>query len=192
MVNPKALRRIFNGTLCPPPGVYVLDPVHTFAEFVTQHLVVGHVRGQFDEVTGKATVAEDPTQSSLEVSVATASLRTNNTTRDEDLRSPRFFNVKVFPIMAYRGTNIIAELDGLWTVAGNLTIRDVTSPVPLSVRITGITVDTQDNIRVGIHAQAHASRIDFGLLADLEKENGGVKIGKDVAITIDSEALLQK
>jgi polyisoprenoid-binding protein YceI len=169
----------------------VLDPVHTFAEFVTQHLVVGHVRGQFDEVTVKATLADDPTQSSLEVSVTTASIRTNNATRDEDLRSPRFFNVKVFPTMTYRSTMITAELDGQWTVAGNLTIRDVTSSVPLSVRITGITGDAQDTIRVGIHAEALARRSDFGLLADLEKENGGIKIGKDVVITIDTEALLQ-
>lgn len=174
MINPRNLWRVFNGTLCPPPGVYVLDPVHTFADFVAQHLVIGHVHGQFDEVTGKATLGDDPTQSSLEVSVATASIRTNNANRDQDLRSPRFFNIKSFPIMTYRSTNITLEPDGMWTVAGNLTIRDVTSPISLLVRITGVTIDSQDNVRVGIYAQAHARRIDFGLPADLEKENGGI------------------
>lgn len=162
MINPNTLWRVFNGTLCPPPGVYVLDPVHTFAEFVAQHLIVGHVRGQFDEVTGKAILADDPTQSSLEVSVATDSIRTNNAKRDEDLCSPRFFNIKAFPTMIYRSTNITPEPDDAWTVVGNLTIRDFTSPISLSVRITGITVDSQNNVRVGIHAQAYARRIDFG------------------------------
>lgn len=192
MINQNALWRVFNGTLCPPPGVYVLDPVHTFAEFVAQHLVVGHVWGQFDDVTGKATLADDPTQSLLEVNIATASIRTNNTKRDEDLRSQRFFNVNAFPNMSYRSTNITLEPDAAWTVAENLTIRDVSFPISLSVRITGITIDAQENVRVGIQAQAYVRRIDFGLLADLEKENGGVKGGKDVTITIFAEALLQK
>src|SRR2546428_4126860 len=41
MSDTKTTSRIFNGTLIPLPGMYTLDPVHTFAEFITQHLVVG-------------------------------------------------------------------------------------------------------------------------------------------------------
>lgn len=94
--------------------------------------------------------------------------------------------------MTYWSTAIVAELDGQWTVEGNLTIRDVTLSVPLSVRLTGIVDDPMGNIRVGIHARAQASRRDFGLLADLERETGGMLLGKDVVITVESEALLQK
>ena len=46
------------------------------------------------------------------------------------------------------------------------------------------------NIRVGMRATAHASRIAFGVLAKLERESGGVLLGKDFPITIDAEALL--
>ena len=60
------------------------------------------------------------------------------------------------------------------------------------MRITGIIDDPMGNIRVGIHALAQASRRDFGLLADLERESGGMMLGKDVVITVDAEALLQK
>ena len=123
--------------------------------------------------------------SSLEVSIETASISTHYAKRDEDLRSPRFFHVEKFPTMAYRSTTIVAELDGQWTVEGNLTIRDVTLPVPLSVRLTGIVDDPSGNIRVGIHAHAQVSRRDFGLLADLERESGGMLLGKDVVITVE-------
>ena len=94
--------------------------------------------------------------------------------------------------MTYRSTSIVAELDGKWTVTGNLTIRDITHPVPVSVRITGIVDDPWGNIRVGIQAFAQVNRKDFGLLADLERESGGILLGKDVFITIESEGLLQK
>jgi len=87
MSDTKTTSRIFNETLSPLPGVYTLDPVHTFVEFITQHLVVGHVRGRFDEITGKCTIAEDPTLSSLEVSIETTSISTHNAKGDGDLLS---------------------------------------------------------------------------------------------------------
>ena len=192
MRDARELSRVYKGMLIPLPGVYILDPVHTFAEFVTQHLVVGHVQGRFDQVNGKADIAEDPALSSLEVSIETASVSTHNAKRDEDLRSPRFFDVAKFPTMTYGSAKFVAELDGLWTVEGRLTIRDVTQPVPLSVNLTGIIEDPQGDVRVGIHAHATVSRRDFGLLTDLERESGGILVGKDVTITVFAEALRQK
>lgn len=186
------LSRIFNGAIFPLAGVYVLDSTHTFVDFRTQHLVVGHVRGRFDEVTGRAIIAEDPTQSSIEVTVATKSVSTHNAQRDEDLRSPRFFDVERLPTMIYRGTSAAPELDGRWTIAGTLTIGAVTLVVPLAVFVTGIVEDPMGNIRVAIHAIAQASRKAFGLLTDLDRESGGVLLGNDISMTIDAEALLQK
>jgi polyisoprenoid-binding protein YceI len=188
----KATSRTVNGRLIPLPGVYSLDPAHTFVDFRTQHLVVGHVRGRFDEVTGRATITEDPALSVLDVSIATASISTHNAQRDEDLRSPRFFDVDQFPTMTYRSVHVVPELDERWTIDGMLTIRDIALPVPLTMFVTGIVEDPTGNLRVGIHATAYASRKEFGLLADLERESGGVLLGKDVSITIDAEALLQK
>lgn len=192
MGTANATSRTVKGTLFPLPGVYALDSTHTFVDFRTQHLVIGHVRGHFNQVTGSATVPEDPTQTSLDVTVATASVSTNNPNRDDDLRSARFFDVERFPTMTYRGTSAAPEFDGRWTIDGMLTIGAVTLAVPLSAFVTGIVEDPMGNVRVGIHATAQASRKAFGLLADLERESGGVLLGKDVTITIDAEALLQR
>lgn len=69
----------------------MLDSTHTVVDFRTQHLVIGHVRRRFDEVTGRATIPDDPTQSSLEVTVVAKSVSAYDAQRDEDLRSPQFF-----------------------------------------------------------------------------------------------------
>jgi polyisoprenoid-binding protein YceI len=183
--------RILYGALVPLPGVYALDPVHTFVDFVSQHLVVGRVRGRFDDVSGKATVADDPRQSSLEVAIKAASLSTHNAVRDADLRSARFFDVEAFPTITFHSHKIVAELANHWTVEGPLTIRNVTHPVSFSLSIAGIVVDPWGATRVGIHARAQASRKDFGLLADLERETGGMLPGTDVMISFEAEALLQ-
>jgi len=192
MGSANAISRTFKGALFPLPGVYALDSTHTFVDFRTQHLVIGHVRGRFDEVTGSATVTEDPTQTSLEVTISTASVSTHNAQRDDDLRSPRFFDATRFPTMTYRGTSAAPEFDGRWTIDGMLTIGAVALDVPLSAYVTGIVEDPMGNIRVGIHATAQASRKAFGLLTDLERESGGVLLGKDISITVDAEALLQR
>jgi polyisoprenoid-binding protein YceI len=184
--------RLFNGALYPLPGVYMLDHVHTFAEFTVQHLVVGHVRGRFDTVTGEITVPEDPTKSSLKVTVETTSINTGNAKRDEDLRTERFFDVKQYLVMTYQCNKFTAELDGEFTAEGNLTIRNTTLPVPLKGRITGIIADPMHKIRIGIQTRAKTSRTDFELLTELEKENGGVALGNDILITINAEALLQQ
>ncbi|MDQ4491217.1 YceI family protein [Sinomonas sp. ASV486] len=67
-------------------GTFEIDPIHTFVTFRAQHLVVGRVRGRFEAVRGTIVVAKDLTESSVEVTVATASVSTMNPMSDEDLR----------------------------------------------------------------------------------------------------------
>jgi polyisoprenoid-binding protein YceI len=94
--------------------------------------------------------------------------------------------------MTYRSTAFVPELEGHWTIEGELTIREITLPMPLSVQISGIIFDSRGNIRVDIHTCAQANRKDFGLLADLDQETGGMTVGKDVVITVDTEIFLPK
>ena len=187
---PTAAPRVLLGRLLPTSGLYALDPVHTFVSFRVQHLVVGQVVGRFDETHGTITLTDDPQLASLDVTVVTKGVSTHNAMRDEDLRSARFFNVAEYPTMTYRSAKVIAELEG-WTVDGSLTVRDVTRPVPLYAQITGPVEEDGGRVRFGIHAQANASRKDFGLLTDLERESGGLILRNDIVITIDAEALLQ-
>ncbi len=125
----RPLTRPFSGIAIPAPGAYELDPPHTFITFTVQHMVVGRVRGRFNSRSGTIIVAEDPTQSSLDVSVNTQSIDTQNEMSDEDLRSDHFLNVKAFPVMSYRATSVTPDLG---TLDGELKVRDVTRRVPLS------------------------------------------------------------
>jgi polyisoprenoid-binding protein YceI len=48
-----------SSSILPAPGIYKIDPVHTFAYFGARHHVVGLVRGRFENVTGTIIVAQD-------------------------------------------------------------------------------------------------------------------------------------
>ncbi len=70
---------------------WVFDPFHTQVEFVAKHLSMMTVRGNFPELTATGCIDPDrPEASSVEVTIQTASLRTHNPQRDNDLRSSNF------------------------------------------------------------------------------------------------------
>ncbi len=174
----------------PPPGMYTIDPIHSFAYFGAMHHIVGLVRGRFDKVTGTISAAKEPADCALDISVDTASLNTQFARRDEDLRGPDFFDVKNFPAMTYRGRGIRATADGSWLMDGSLTIRGITKEVPLTFTFKGMFPDTapKNPPRAAFHATAAVKRGDFGMTRDNLMELGTSPQGTDVEIQIDVEA----
>lgn len=175
----------------PPPDTYKIDPVHSFVYFGAWHHVVGLVRGRFENVTGTITVARDPADCAVDVTIATYSVSTQYTERDDDLRSPNFFDAAAFPKMTYRGRGIHRVSEGSWRLDGSLTIRGVTKPVPLTFTFKGLFPDTRAGrpIRAAFHGTAAMKRGDFGMTRDNAAELGvPPRPGNDVEIEIDIEA----
>lgn len=175
----------------PPPGTYRIDPVHSFVYFGAWHHVVGLVRGRFDKVNGNITVSQDPAACNVEITIDTASINTQNSERDEDLRGPDFFDVKQFPAMTYRGRGIRRTSGNQWRMEGSLTIRGVAKVVPLTFMFKGPFPDTPPGkpMRVSFHGTAATRRGDFGMTRDNLMELGVPPApGPDVEIEIDVEA----
>lgn len=181
--------RVLNHALAPPAGTFEIDSAHTFVTFSAQHLVVGRVRGRFEEVAGTVTIADDLPTSTLEVRIEMSSIDTKNPTRDDDLRSPHYLDVAQFPVMTYSSRGLRELPAGEWMVVGDLTLHGVTKRVDLTVAYRGAVTDAYGNVRVSFHARTTITRSDFGLTYELSKEAGDLLVGKDVAIDIDVEAI---
>ena len=80
----------------PAPGTYTIDSRHSFAYFSAWHHLVGRVRGRFDQVSGTITVSPDPAACSVDVTIDVATISTQVSQRDDDLRSEAYFDVKKF------------------------------------------------------------------------------------------------
>src|SRR5512140_3565211 len=77
---------------------YQLDPSHSTAQFSVTHMMVSTVRGQFEKVSGTATIDEkDASKSKVAVAIDAATINTREPKRDTHLRSPDFFDVAKFP-----------------------------------------------------------------------------------------------
>jgi polyisoprenoid-binding protein YceI len=192
MIKVKDNSRMYFGNPLPAAGEYIVDPVHSFAEFAVQHLIVGQVRGRFNQIAGKIKIADDPLLSTFELSADTASIDTNHPDRDADLRSPRFFDVQKYPKMTFSSTGIKIEPEGRFTVEGNFTLRGVTRPVSVMLHFSGVVNDPWGNTRAAFQAKTKLNRKDYGLTTELDRESGGFPIGKDVRITVAIEAILKK
>src|SRR2546423_6570423 len=119
-------------------ATWVFEPGHTAAEFCVRHMMVTWVRGHFKDIHGSLEFDPDnPATLSLGVTIAAQSLWTGETERDKHLRSADFLDVTNHPTITCRSTK--AERVGAsdYELAGDLTVRGVTRPVPLDLHYLG-------------------------------------------------------
>ena len=167
---------------------YQIDPVHSSAQFSVRHMMVSNVRGEFAKVTG--TVVYDPKNpkaSSVEAIIDAASINTHEPRRDEDLKSPNFFDVAKYPTLTFKSTRVEPAGEGKLRVTGDLTIHGVTKEVVLDVEGPSPEVKAGQNIKAGASASTTISRKDFGMTWNKALEAGGWVVGDEVKITLEIE-----
>jgi polyisoprenoid-binding protein YceI len=183
--------REWNGLQFPKAGTWVLDPAHTTVEFEARHLMVAKVKGRFGEFEGALHIAEDPTQSSMTVSIKAASIDTRTQQRDDHLRSPDFLEVDAFPELTFTSTGVEHDEGNDWSIHGDLTIRGVTKSVTLKTEYNGQTSDPFGGQRAFFSAETQIDREDWGLTWNQALETGGWLVGKELKLSIEIEAVLQ-
>ncbi|GGO77907.1 YceI family protein [Nonomuraea cavernae] len=180
--------RTWEGLTVPAPGTYALDVVHTRIGFVVKHMMVSKVRGNFTDFSGSVTIAENPLESSAELTIKTASIDTHAGDRDNHLRSDDFLSVEKYPEITFRSTRVVEHSGDEFTVVGDLTIRDVTREVELNVEYGGAGTNPWGQALWGFSINTEFDREDFGLTWNQTLETGGVLVGKKVKIEIEGEA----
>jgi polyisoprenoid-binding protein YceI len=187
----EAITRKVDGVELPLAGTYALDVSHTQVGFAVRHMAVSKVRGRFDKFDGAIQIAEDPTQSSVNVTIDATSVDTQDETRNNHLRTNDFFDVENHPTWTFVTTSVVPDGKGAWKVNGDLTIRGITRPVTLETTLEGVVKDPYGNVRVGFSASAEIDREDFDVSFGAVMDAGGLVVAKKVTIEIEAEAVLQ-
>ena len=183
--------RLVEGEQVPAAGSYSLDPSHSQVGFAVRHVMVSKTRGRFSDFAGTVEIGENPLESSVAVTIQTASIDTRDEQRDGHLRSGDFFDAEAFPTMTYESRSVRQVGEGRYIVDGDLTIKGVTKPVPLELTFEGGAADPWGGTRIGFSAKAELDREAFGLTWNQALETGGVLVGKKVSIEIEAEAIKQ-
>jgi polyisoprenoid-binding protein YceI len=173
-------------------GTWQLDPYHTQVEFSAKHLGMMTVRGQFTEVSTTGDIdPEHPENSSVEATISTASIRTNNEARDNDLRSSNFLEAEKYPTIHFKSTGITPAGPDHYTLTGDLTIKGNTRPVTLDVTKYGEFSDPMMGHRIAYGASTQINRRDFGLSFNMILD-GRFVVSEDIQISIEGELVEQQ
>ncbi len=171
--------------------IWKFDPMHTQVEFSAKHLGMMTVRGNFTDVTATGNIYPDnPQGSSVEVTIKTASIRTHDERRDNDLRSSNFLGIDQFPTMTFKSTKIEPAGQNRYNVTGDLTIKGNTRPVTLAFVNLGEFNDPMMGHRIGYSAETKINRKDFGLTFSMMLD-GRMIVSEEVGIHIEGEFVEQ-
>jgi polyisoprenoid-binding protein YceI len=160
-----------------------VDAIHTTVLFKVQHFGAGRFIGRFNAAEGKiAWDDQDPTKSSIEVTVKADSVDTASADRDKHLKSPDFFNTKQYPTITFKSTKL-EKSDKGFNVTGDLTLHGETHPVTAAMEITGKGKGMKGEERIGAEATFKIKRTEFGMKGMVGP------VGDDVELTVGIEAI---
>ncbi|HTV85209.1 MAG TPA: YceI family protein [Dyella sp.] len=168
------------------PVTYKLDPSHTMVLFSWNHLGFSHPVA--DIGIGEGTLvfdAQNPANSSVDVTMPLANLDTHVPALDKHLKEPDFFDADKYPTITFKSTSVKPLGGNQYEVTGNLTVHGVTKPVTLNATLNKSGVHPLHKVQaIGFDATGTLNRSQFGLGAYVPM------VSDEIKLNITTEALV--
>lgn len=138
------------------------DKAHSRIAFSVTYLRVSEVSGHFGDFDITAKANSVFTAPVFKATIKTASVDTDNTRRDEYLRSTDYFSAKEFPTIQFRSTSFEKLRDKEFKLTGDLTIHGITRTVTLKGKLNGVVTDpSNQRLTAGLKLTGTINRLDF-------------------------------
>jgi polyisoprenoid-binding protein YceI len=168
---------------------YTIDKAHSDVSFTIRHFA-SRVHGRFADFEGAIQAdAAKPEASSVVFTIKTTSIDTNNSNRDNDLRSDGFFDVAKFPEISFKSSKMTSTGKDTYSVTGTLTMHGVSKEVTLPVTFLGSMKDPRGNERASFELNTKLNRKDYGINWNKSLDNGSLMLSDEVDVTVDLETV---
>ncbi len=147
-------------------GEYLIDTsgAHASVNFKFDHLGIGRITGSFRKFSGSFFYdPQDPGSAWVKVTIDTASLDSNQPTRDLNIRSALFLDVEQYPSASFSSSSVVFADDGVMRIFGDLTLHGISRKIELVGRKTGEATDQWGRRRVGFEAGVTLKTLDFDM-----------------------------
>lgn len=164
---------------------YKIDPVHSTLSFSLRH-IVSKFTGGFTKVTG--TIVADPAnleKTTVDATIAIGSINTADDKRNAHVLSADFFDAAKFPNATFKSTAWKKTGEDTYDVTGDLTIKDITKPVVLKVKVLGFGPGMGGAQLSGWEAITTIKKSEFGVAGPAMLSKA---LGDEVTISIGIEA----
>lgn len=169
---------------------WTVDPMHSLVQFKVRHLMITNVTGTFQHFEGTIeSEGEDFTQGKVTFAIKVDSIDTASDQRDTHLKGDEFFAVEKYPEIKFVSSNFKKISGEDYELTGNLTIRDKTHPITLSVEYGGVAQDFYGNTKAGFGVTGKINRKEFGLEWNGVTEAGSIVVSDEVKISADLQFL---
>ncbi len=177
-----------------PSGAYTLDANHTTVTVRAQHFGLAHYQLRFNRVSGSLNFnAENPTQSTVEVTVDTTSLDTpysGDRDFDAELQNSEWLDSAGSPTATFRSTSVESTGPNTARVTGDLTIRGQTHPATLDVTYNASWRQHPMGMPIsgiGFSARGTIQRSQYGLNVLQPTAGGNNGVSDQVELVIEAE-----
>jgi polyisoprenoid-binding protein YceI len=169
---------------------WIIDPTHSEVAFKVKHLVISTVTGYFRKFEGAAeSASEDFNGASVTFSLDVNSIDTNQSDRDNHLKSADFFDAASFATITFAGK--LVNNDGEYQLQGDLTLKGITQQVTLDVTYGGTVADPYGQTKAGFEIEGKLNRKDFGLTWSAITEAGSVVVSDQVRLQLSVQLVKQ-
>jgi len=167
-------------TVSVPAGTWVVDPVHSSANFEVEHGEISAFHGGFKPIDAKLIAGDSGLQ--LEGAVGVASVTINDENIKPHLLSPDFFDADRNPDVRFRSTEITGTPDDL-RVVGELSMAGVSKSVEARGRIRG-PVDFGGPQKLSLALETAIDRTDYGMDWQMKLPSGQDALGYEIKLTV--------
>lgn len=165
-----------------------IDASHSTVSFVVRHMAFAKVRGNFGKFEGTINFdKENPTNSSVNVTIDANSIDTKDENRDNHLRSNDFFGTEGNPNITFVSSRIEPDGDD-YKIHGDLSMNGVTLPVVLETEFNGSGQSPMGVEVYSFSAETKVNRKDYNMNWNAALETGGFLVSDEVKIEIEVEA----
>ncbi|MFN3998259.1 YceI family protein [Algoriphagus sp.] len=169
---------------------WIIDPTHSEVSFKVKHLVISTVTGYFKSFEGSAESKSDDFEgASVNFSAEIDSIDTNQSDRDNHLKSADFFDAANHPNLIFAGK--VAKNGTDYKLVGELTIRGNKKEVTLDVDFGGVAGDPYGQTKAGFEIEGKISRKEFGLTWSAVTEAGNVVVSDQVRLHLSVQLVKQ-
>lgn len=165
------------------PSTYAFDKNHTEVRFCWNHFGVSHQCAHFTNFDGELVYDDaNPENSKLNVTFKTDSIETLVPVFNEHMKGEKLFDTQKFPEATFKSTKFEKTGDKTGKVTGDLTIKGVTKPVTLEVKLNF----------AGPHPLSKKPTLGIGAVTSVKRTEFGVSqaapfVSDEITIEIQSE-----
>lgn len=167
------------------------DASHAKVGFSVSHFGISETEGKFTKFDG--TVLSDKpdfSDAKINFTIDVSSINTEDSKRDEHLKSADFFNVAKYPSIIFLGKSFKSVGKNSYKLTGSITMHGVTRDITLDVIYRGtVPKDPFGNTKAGFKITGVIDRTKFGLTWNGKLAGGELLVGDNVNLDVDVELI---